>query len=210
MPDFRPMPLSEWSPVNSSLEPDRETADLRLLLDAGLPVAPVVVVPAPAEEEFYRLNNLAARLEALFCAVDLVDPDDEDVEDLSPAAQALVADHYLLDEFIDAFYESTATLPDTIRVRRPDDAGSVVRRGRASLLALKGSWSGDWAFDALWARLSVGGPLLPRARSTLLHAPAFERMSANELDAAALLGSPVTLLGDPRHGITTLRRPAQR
>jgi hypothetical protein len=210
MPDVRPMPFHEWSPVNAALEPDRETVDLRLLLDAGLPVAPVVVVPAPAEEEFYRLNNLATRLEALFCAVDLVDPDDEDVEDLAPAAQALVAGHYLLDEFIDAFYESTAALPETIRVRRPGDDGFVARRGRASLLALKGSWSGDWAFDAIWARLSAGGALLPRARPTLLHAPALERMSVEELDAAALLGSPVTLLGDPGHGITSVRRPARR
>ena len=51
-----------------------EVAALYALQEAGLKVAPLRIVPAAAEESFYRLNNLPTRLNALFAGVDVGDP----------------------------------------------------------------------------------------------------------------------------------------
>ena len=139
-----------------------EVAALYALQEAGLKVAPLRIVPAAAEESFYRLNNLPTRLNALFAGVDVGDPDEDDVEELAPEAQGLLMTHYLLDEFVDLFYEGLAGLPGRVRLRRPqkgDQArlpGRVASRGRPALLALKTLWADDWSFDTLMARLKRG------------------------------------------------------
>jgi hypothetical protein len=165
-----------------------------------------VVVPPSAEQEIYRLNNLASRLLELFTAVDPADPDDDDIEELAPEAQRLVNGHYLLDEFIDGFYEATCGLPARVRVRRPSDSGTTASRGRPSLLAMKRAWSADWTFEAIWSRLSGGGSLLPDARPVLLHAAALEPLPWEmHADAKALLGREVVLLGGVGAGIVAVR-----
>jgi hypothetical protein len=188
---------------------EREVRDLRTLAESGLPVALTVVVPAVAEEEFYRLNNLGGRLAVLFGKVDLRDPDDDDIDELAPEAERLVAAHFLLDEFIDRFYEATSGLPERVRVRRPGEAGEVSRRGRPSLLALKRSWSDDWGFDRLWARLAEGALLLPAPRPLLVQPAPLERLERLEGDASALLGRQVELFGDPGPGVTLVGSPTR-
>lgn len=187
----------------ASTEP--EIIDLQALTECGFPVARMVVVPSAVEEEFYRLNNLAVQLEAHFAGIDPSDPDDEDIEDLAPGAEVLVNGRYLLDEFIDRFYELISSLPDDVRVRRPGENGSSGRGGRGSLLSVKRAWSSDWLFEPLWARLSSGGPLLPTPRGLLLHAAALDPLPhALARDASALLGKPLSLFGEPATGISRI------
>jgi hypothetical protein len=191
------------------LEP--ELRDLMTLNRGRLPVARTIVVPAAAEAEFYRLNNLPGRLGELFKGIDEADPDDDDIEELAPEAERLVAGRYLLDEFIDLFYEALSGLPEVVRVRRPSEEGAVAARGRSSLLALKRNWSEDWGFERLWDRLSSGGPLLPAPRPLLIQPAPLERLSrALENHAGALLGRSVELFGDPDLGITLVRAPGSR
>lgn len=174
--DLRPRLLHESPPGSPSGSPPGapSCAELRALLrlrEAGLPLAPLLLVPAAVEERFYRLNNLPAQLLALFRGVDPSDPDDDEVEEAAPRARALLRQHFLLDEFIDAFYEAAGALPPRVRVRRPGSAGREVARGRPALLALKGCWEDDWRFETLMARLLATGSLAVSARPVLLHAP---------------------------------------
>lgn len=179
-----------------------ELGDLRTLRDCGFAVAPMIIVPAEAEAQFYRLNNLGSRLASLFGQIDLSDPDDEDIEDLAPLAERLVSSHYLLDEFIDSFYESTSSLPGRLRLRRPGTVGVECAAGRPSLLALKRTWSSDWTFDALWGRLSSSARLQPQAQPVLVHPAPLKPLATQTVeDAAALLGRRVELLGGDELGI---------
>lgn len=203
MNSTRPAPLHSLDPAESVPgDTVGEVGDLRTLRDCGFAVAPMVIVPADAEAEFYRLNNLGARLGGMFDEIDLRDPDDEDIEDLAPLAESLVSSHYLLDEFIDSFYESTSDIPGRLHVRRPGSVGLECAPGRPSLLALKRTWSSDWTFEALWSRLSATGQLLPEARPVLVHPAPLKPLGAQAVeDAAALLGRPVELLGGDELGI---------
>jgi len=129
---FSLVPLAE-SAADSAAHP--ELGALLQLAAAGFRVAPIRVVPAAAEETFYRLNNLPAQLSALFAGLDLTDPDEDDLEERAPAAARLVRSHFLLDEFVDLFYTGLAGLPTRLRVRRPHAPGAaatgrVVTRGR--------------------------------------------------------------------------------
>ena len=166
-PLSRPRPLRALPP--ELLQSDEEVAALATLAAAGLPVGSVVVVPAAVEERFYRLNNLPALLNQIFRAVDPEDPDEDDVEEATPAAEALVRQHYMLDEFIDDFYQATSSLPGTLCVRRPREEGRVAARGRPALLALKRTYQQDWSFEAVWARLERQRAVALEARPVLLH-----------------------------------------
>lgn len=185
-----------------------ELSALHRLAAAGFRVAPLRVVPAAAEETFYRLNNLPAQLGALFSGLDLTDPDEDDLEERAPAAQRLVRAHFLLDEFVDLFYAGLAGLPPRLRVRRPHSPGAaatgrVVTRGRPALLALKETWADDWSFGALLARTASEGSVALAAQPTLLAPPAEEVLGGAETArAAALLGVRVRLLSDPALGLT--------
>lgn len=162
-----PMALAELPPEASAA--DREIEALAELARAGLPLAAVVVVPAAVEERFYRLNNLPDRLMTAFANVDPANPDEDDVEEAVPLAEALIRQHYLLDEFIDAFYTATRSLPPELRVRRPEQDGETAARGRPALLALKHVYQRDWSFDAVWTRLKTRAGIALEARPVLVH-----------------------------------------
>ena len=192
-----------------------ELAALAQLAAAGVRLAPLRVVPSTAEETFYRLNNLPAQLSALFAGLDLSDPDEDDLEELAPAAQALLRQHFLLDEFVDLFYTGLAGLPARLRVRRPNTLkiegrtvveGRVVTKGRPALLALKDTWADDWSFDALWTRTTRLGTVALGARPVILAPPTqTDAGDAEAGSASQLLQQRVRLLHDPALGVTGVR-----
>ena len=155
-----------------------ETPELQALqrLRDSLDIAPLLIVPAAAEEHFYRLNNLAGQLEALFEDVDLSDPDEDDLEELAPEAQSLFKRHFLLDEFIDLFYAGLRVLPSRVSVRRDGEAGQSALRGRPALIALKNVWAAAWTFEALTARLPA--PTLALNARPVIISPVGETASA--------------------------------
>jgi hypothetical protein len=150
---------------------DPELAALQRAAQAGLELTPLVVVPRRVETDYYRLNNLPERLVALFRGVDLLDPDEDDLEEIAPAAQQLVASHALLEEVVEALYGALRGLAQEVVVRRAGAGGERVSTGRPALLALKRVWCADWGADALAERLLSGGGLAPEARPVLLHEP---------------------------------------
>lgn len=206
------VPLAELPP--DPAEP-AELGALRRLAAAGFRVAPLRVVPAAAEETFYRLNNLPAQLSALFSDLDLADPDEDDLEERAPEAQRLVRAHFLLDEFVDLFYAGLGGLPAQLRVRRPYQpgprtpepiTGRVVTRGRPALLALKETWADDWSFGALQTRTTLSAKVALNARPVLLAPAAVENPGdAEAVRAEAVLKARVQLLGDPALGLTGVR-----
>ena len=208
------MSVSLISPTDPAATADRtspELAALARLAAAGVRLAPLRVVPAAAEETFYRLNNLPAQLSALFAKLDLSNPDEDDLEERAPAAQALLRQHFLLDEFVDLFYAGLVGLPPRLRVRRPNEPGTqesgrVVTKGRPALLALKDTWTDDWTFDALWTRTTREGTVALTARPVLLVPPTQNDAGDAEAGRASqLLGQRVRLLHDPTLGVTGVR-----
>jgi hypothetical protein len=177
---------------------DPELAALRNLHDAGIAVADMVVVPAAAEERFYRLNNLAQQLMNLFVGVDPADPDEDDIEERAPEAQKLIRSHYVLDEFIDLFYDRLRRLPSQVEVRHPvfsaDQAGQRATRGRPALLAIKTLWAQVWSFDNLMNRLAQDASFAPKAQAIVITGAGRQAADA-ELNARAsqILGYDVTL-----------------
>lgn len=166
-----------WPPP---FEPD-EGCELAWLLRAersGLPVTPMVIVPSAVETDFYALNNLPERLRRMFHGVASNDPDEDDLEDLAPEAQALVRGHVLLEEVIERLYEAFGSLPERVVVRRAGADGAVARRGREALLALKRLWVDDWQVDAIAARLRAGHGLAPRGHGVLIHDAVLTRARA--------------------------------
>lgn len=139
-------------------------------LAESLQVAPRVWLPAAAEEAFYRLNHLDARLLDLFGATIDPDPDEDDIEEVAPRARRLIAQHVVLDVWVDAFYDACRPLGSRVRVRRPGHAGSVAANGRPALLALRAAWLAPWDDDAIVARLRSGGDLRTASRPLVVHA----------------------------------------
>jgi hypothetical protein len=180
-----------------------ELASLVRLAGAGFAVAPTRIVSPADEERFYRLNNLPQRLSDLFSVVDYRDPDEDDVEDLIPHAQALLKTHYLLDEFIDLFYLSLEDMPGRLLLRRPSRReGLEASKGRPTLLALKTLWAMEWTLESVMARLKSGSIAL-QAQPVLIQ-PASSQAAPESLSdrASELLGKKVTLLKSTDHGIT--------
>lgn len=203
-------PLLELA-QHGETDAEPELAALARLAAAGVCLAPVRVVPASAEELFYRLNNLPAQLSALFAGLDLRDPDEDDLEDRVDAAQGLLKRHFLLDEFVDLFYAGLGGLPERVRVRRPTTPadtppGRVVTKGRPALLAVKDAWTDDWAFRALWRRVRKEHSVALTARP-LLVAPAAQDDAGDAAAgrASGVLGTRVRLLHDPALGVTGVR-----
>lgn len=206
-------PLVPFAELPADPSEPAELGALRKLAAAGFQLAPLRVVPAAAEETFYRLNNLPAQLSALFAGLDLSDPDEDDLEERAPAAQRLVRSHFLLDEFVDLFYTGLTGLPAQLRVRRayfprphtpdPPKPGRVVTRGRPALLALKETWADDWSYDALWARTTSDASVALTARPVLLTPAAYEQPGdAQTVRAESILGVRVQLSADPTLGLT--------
>lgn len=207
---MRPDPLSprllDRPPFGSAGEPATgELSQLERLSAAGLPLAPIVALPAAIEEDFYRLNNLPARIARLFDTVSLHDPDEDDIEEIAPQIRSLLRSHYLLDEVIDAFYEATAALGARLRVRRPGHSGAVATAGRPALLAVKRIWEADWEEEALLARLRGGDGLTPQVRPLLIHS-VDEPLSSADLTARirGVLGGSVDPFGLPDGRLTRI------
>jgi hypothetical protein len=203
-----PVALSQLPPHNPSLQ-EPEIRDLKRLMDAGLAVAPILVVPASLEEHFYRLNNLPTQLATIFAKVNPKNPDEDAVEDAVPLAQALLKRHYLLDEVIDMFYEGLEFLPERVNVRRAEGNsrgnGKTVLKGRPTLIALKDTWSEDWGFEAVLERLERTRTIGLEARSTLITAEGTGKASSSVLgQAKSILGREVGLEVNTHLGITKI------
>lgn len=182
-----PWPASDAAPPAIAGEP----AELAALAEE-LPLAPRVWIPAEAEEAFYRLNHLPPRLAALFEGVASHDPDEDDVEEIAPAARALLAGHALLDAWVDAFYDETSKLGDRLRVRRPGAPGRTAAAGRPALLALRRVWAEAWRDEAVLARLRARG-------SVALDAAPIVVQAADDAPAPTELAARVAeILGEPR------------
>jgi hypothetical protein len=181
-----------------------ELAALAALHAEDIPVAQLLVVPGRIEEEFYRTNNLVPQLQQLFRGLNLTDPDEDELEDVAPGAMRLIEEHYLLDEVVDGFYEAVTVLPQEVRIRRPDSAGKLVRRGRASLLELKRIWARDWSVDALFRRLTASGSIELAERPVLLHAADEPAPDEVRRRASALLGREVRVWVDAGRRVTRL------
>jgi hypothetical protein len=171
---------------------------------AGVAVAPMVVVPEHVEGDFYRWNNLPARLLDLFAALHPTDPDDEELEELVPTAQTWVMEHALLDGVIDNFYEACAELPARLQVRRPGEGGVVALRGRPALIAVKRCWAADWTLAAVLSRAQRGVGWLPEPRPVLLHSSALAPDAALGSAASTTLGTVVQAWSDERGRIARL------
>ena len=130
-------------------------------------------------------HYLLRQLHELFSEVDPADPDEDDLEELAPAAMALITGSYLLDEVIDGFYETVSLLPEARRVRRPGSPGVAARGGRGSLLAVKRIWAADWSFAALESRLKSTASFAVDARPVLVHAADEQTFEQPLLDQVA-------------------------
>jgi|GEM_PF-1542401 len=136
---------------------------------AGVAVAPMVVVPVAVETGFYALNNLPEQLQRLFDGVVSDDPDEDDLEELAPAAIELVRGRALLDEVVERLYEAFEGLPERVLVRRAGAAGQPSWRGREALLEVKRLWAAEWEVAAIAERLRSGRGLAPEPRAVLVH-----------------------------------------
>ena len=201
-----PKPLNQLDTRDPALQ-ETEVHQLKRLSDAGLQIAPLLVVPASLEEYFYRLNNLPAQLSQIFAKINLKNPDEDDVEDAVPQAQALFKRHYLLDETIDMFYEQLEFLPERVTVRRAGQEGKTVLKGRPALVALKETWMDDWSFGTLLERIERTKTIGLEARPTLLCAESTGQANSNLLNQVKkVLEQKVELEVNALLGITSVRR----
>lgn len=208
-----PLLLKDYLPGTTLLGAEGELRTLARLEAAGLPVAPTRVVSAEEEARFYRLNNLPARLTAIFADLELADPDEDEIEERAPEAEALVRTHFLLDEFIDLFYASLHTMPSRLSLRRPAEAaGAEAARGRPALLALKTLWAFEWRAERVMARLAASASVALEARPVLIQpAGSVPAPPAVAREAATLLGEEfelreIELWQHPEFGLTRVRR----
>jgi hypothetical protein len=204
-----PKALSLLASNDPSLQ-QKELQDLKRLSDTGLKVAPILVVPAGLEEYFYRLNNLPAQLSTIFAKIKPKNPDEDNVEDAAPLAQALLKRHYLLDEIIDMFYEQLEFLPERVTVRRAGSDGKTVSKGRPALMALKDLWTDDWSFEAVLERLERSQTIGLEARPTLITAESTGPATNSVLSQAkSILGRAVELEINEALGITKVSTEAR-
>ncbi len=191
----RPLKLQELNQEHPLLQSGELALLYKLQQGATHSVADVRIIPATAEENFYKLNNLPEQFAKLFKKVDLSDPDEDDIEDIAPEAQALFKKHYLLDEFIDVFYEAIEPLDTKLTIRQLyTDSDAVVTelsatRGRPLLLKLKELWAMDWGFDAIFKRIQATGKFGLEARALIIHTANYEASSTEQnQDIAEALG----------------------
>jgi hypothetical protein len=200
-----PRPLTQLEARDPALQ-ETEIQQLKRLADAGITVAPLLIVPASLEEYFYRLNNLPAQLSTAFAKVNLKNPDEDDLEDAVPQAQALFKRHYLLDEVIDMFYEQLEFLPERVTVRRASSEDKTVLKGRPALMALKEVWMDDWSFETVLERIERTRTIGLEARPTLLCAESTGQASSNLLNQVKnVLGQDVEVEISSQLGVTRVR-----
>lgn len=173
-----------------------ELALLSRLHQAGIAITPMHIISPEVETNFYKLNNLPEQLSQLFQQVDLQYPDEDDIEEIAPQAQALLQQSYLLDEVIDAFYASLEHAPEWLCLRYPypysldiADVEHKVLRGRPSLMRLKALWRARWSYEALWARLEQQHSIALQSYPILMHAPSVIEMNEMPADMADILDS---------------------
>lgn len=186
----------------TEVEASPELLAAKSLIAAGWPWR-AVVLGAALEEQFYRLNNLPRQLAAAYQGLDPADPDEDILEEAEPDAMRLIAEHYLLDETVDAFYQALSALPAAVVLRRPDaQDGRSASHPRGALLELKRLFQDDWSVDALLGRLALTASLAIDARPVLV-APAAERHDPAASDRATeLLGTKVSVWLDQDGGLT--------
>jgi hypothetical protein len=200
-----PKPLEQLEARDPALQ-ETEIQQLKRLADTGIKVAPLLVVPASLEEYFYRFNNLPTQLSTVFAKVNLKNPDEDDVEDAVPQAQALFKRHYLLDEVIDMFYEGLTFLPERVTVRRAGQDGKTVLKGRPALMALKEVWMDDWSFETVLERIERTRTIGLEARPTLLCAESTGQADLNLLNQVKnVLGQDVEVEVSGLLGITQIK-----
>jgi hypothetical protein len=199
--DALPLPLTDLADRDDD---GSELGWLRLASDRGVPVAPIVVVPARVESDFYRWNHLAPRWTQLLSAVDPRDPDEDDLDELLPRAAAWVMEHALLEGAVDAFYAALSGLPARLTVRRPATEGLLAPRGRPALLALKRTWAAEWEVAAVLDRVAAGVGWLPPARPVLVHGAELRHDPQASAAASTVLGRPVSAWSDDEGRIARL------
>jgi len=200
-PDDRP---TTFPALRGPFDAASELGWLRSAEALGVPIAPMAVVPARVEHDFYRWNNLPKRLDGLFQGIDPRDPDEDDLEDLAPTAAAWVRGHALLDEVIDAFYAALAGLPARVTVRRLGAEGVPAARGRPALLALKHTWAADWAVEPLARRAACGEGWRPAPRPVLVHDADLHPDAELATAAGAAIGRAVRAWSDPQGRLARL------
>jgi hypothetical protein len=199
--------------VANALDPDARPAleaELDWLRRAeahGVPVAPMAVVTAAVEGDFYRLAGLEARVAARFANVDPVDPDEDDLEDLAPEVARWVLDAALLVEVVEGFYEALSGLPSRVIVRRPGLDGRVSIRGRPALVAVKRTWAADWSPPEVARRIARGGVWMPPPRPVLVHAAALHVDPEATRAASTTLGREVAAWCDDHGRLARLALP---
>jgi hypothetical protein len=203
-PDGRPTTLAD---LRGTLAGATEIERLRRLATHGIAIAPMAVVPARVEGDFYRWNHLRARVDDLFGGVDPQDPDEDDLDDLAPIAAAWVQGHALLDEVIDDLYAVLGALPERLTVRRPDAEGVVARRGRPALLAVKRVWTEEWEPQRLAERAARGEGWMPRPRPVLVHDAEIVPDPRLASAATTALGHPLRAWSDAAGRLARLSAP---
>ncbi len=196
-----PLPYFEFlDHANLDSNWEQELSDLWRLKDSYA-VTNILIVSARLEEHFYRSNNLAGQLMKLFENVDFNDPDEDDIEELGPLAQALFKKHFLLDEVIDPFYEALKQLPTKVQLRWVGEKGIQVNSGRPALLAIKDMWSNRWTFEKIMERLERSQSIGVEAKPILIHSPS-QGEPIGHKSASELLGKKVNLVLDAEGKIT--------
>lgn len=198
-----PFPPSSARPIDASDE-SRALASL----EAPLERSPRVWIPAAAEASFYRLNHLDVAIAERFAGIAGPDPDEDDVEEVAPEVRRLIADHVLLDAWVDAFYDACRPLGPRVRLRRPNQAGASALNGRPALLALRAAWAETWSDDAIVARLRAGGNLRAPASPFVVHAD--DRPAETSVAAAVerQIGKGWSAYTDDSGAITRLAPPS--
>lgn len=192
MPPDSPPPASGLSSLAPpEVEASPELIALSALISKGWSW-PWAALPAELEETFYRLNNLPQQLRGAYHGLNERDPDEDIVEEAEPEAEALIAQHYLLDETVDAIYGALRPLPPHLIVRRAGDLNGLEAHGaRGALLAIKRLFALDWRVETVMARLAATQSLAIDARPILI-TPADDSFSETEsAKASGELGYPV-------------------
>lgn len=133
-----------------------EATDLQRLHEAGLAVAPTLVLVG-VEAEFYQLGNLAEQIRGAFAGVFGARLDEEKLERACVFAERLLRESYLLPERAE---EIRRALPESpLLVRYAGEAPFAIEHDRQEALwALKRLWASRWQLEAVLARENLAPP----------------------------------------------------
>ena len=197
-----PKPLESLAPNSPDLQ-EPELKSLKTLEQAGLTLAPNLIIPASLEEHFYHLNNLPHQLNKLFEKINLKRPDEDDLEDISKEAQSIIKRHYFLDEIIDMLYTTLQPMPEQVVLRRSGQEGIQTLKGRPSLIALKEVWTKSWDFEVLLGRLEKTAKIAITERPVIIQSAYGKPAEPFSRQASQILGRDVVVEATPQ-GITRI------